>query len=208
MNYKWMIVTFLLAFGPTAARADQWRFQVSSGQPLNLPTNLTIDQDGQTVVDETVHWISRPLKQPLYWALRISWEGDKAAWDLQLLHHKMHHPERGDPLQNFEVTHGFNILTLARRFMLNHFDVSVGGGVVIPHAEFLLNGRHYVDGGYGIGGPAFLAAVSRFLPLGQRLFLNAEAAGIAARARMTIEDTEVQVVSLALHLQAGIGVRF
>lgn len=183
-------------------------FQAFTGAPLNFPTSLTITQEGRPDLEHDADWESRPFEQPLYWALRLRWQREADGFELQLLHHKMYLENPPAAIEHFEVTHGFNILTVnyMRRTRPVHW--RLGAGVTMPNTFATIGGELSDVHDYSIGGPAFLAGGGSELALTRRLFLSAEAQFIAGWGTDDVSRGEAKVVSLAIHILVGLGFVF
>jgi hypothetical protein len=181
--------------------------QFFGGTALQLPTRLTLHHAELGSVRHSAHWETRPLDQPFYWALRARWQRRDDGFEIQLLHHKMYLSNPPDYIDNFEVTHGFNVLSL--NYVRRSYPVQprLGLGVVIPDAESMVLGEHHQDG-YKIGGPAFLVGAGWEQALGRHLLLAAEAQFVAGWTSVDVDDGEARVRSLALHLLVGVGAGF
>jgi hypothetical protein len=183
-------------------------FQAFGGVPVNIPTTLTITRDGEPDIVHDAHWESRPLEQPIYWALRVRWQRANDGFELQLLHHKMYLENPPPTIEHFEVTHGFNILTAGymRRTLPLHW--RVGAGVTMPNTFATVQGELSDVHDYSIGGPAFLAGLGGELPVAGRLHLAADAQFIAAWGTDDVARGEARVTSLAFHFLLGLGYVF
>ncbi len=149
-----------------------WSVQASVGTALNLPTPLTIRQSQGDDLRLRARYRTRAFQFPLYYALRVTrWDGDRA-WALELRHHKLFLENPPDEVQQFSVTHGYNLLTVCRLRRDHGFVTGVGVGVVIAHPENVVRGRVLEEtggplgGGYYLAGPTAAVLVAREVPLG------------------------------------------
>ncbi|GAB4377227.1 MAG: hypothetical protein Kow0042_24670 [Calditrichia bacterium] len=180
----------------------------------NFPTELSIQQSGEPDLSFTARYRTRPLDDPFYYVLKLSLKMLNHDWEIQLIHHKLYLTNPPPEVQHFEVTHGFNILTLNRVFQMGRFRLPLGLGAVLPHAESEIRHRKYqsrggfLNLGYRISGPVLLAGVGREFPLGKRLKLVLEVQFIGGRARVPIAGGEARLSNVALHgllgLEAGL----
>ena len=182
--------------------------QAFGGMPLNFPTSLKINQQGEPEINHAASWESRPWEQPMYWALRLRWQREHDGIELQFLHHKMFLKENPATIQHFEVTHGFNILTVnyMRRSRPIHW--RVGAGVTLPNTFATIRGELSDVHDYSIGGPALLIGGGSELALTRHLFLAAEAQFIAGWAKVDVARGKAEITSLALHILFGVGYVF
>lgn len=198
----------LLALMPEAAH-PQWRFTAATGFAKNLPTRLTIRQEGFPDIRLTARYDNRPFDAPLHWALRIS-HGEGVSWELQHLHHKLYLRNRPPEVARFDITHGYNIFSLARSQAHGAWSWRAGAGVVIAHPESTVRGRRFGPrrGLFGldqyVAGPAAVAGIGYALRGRSRLGLAAEVQLSAAWARVPIEDGHAAAPNAALHVLLGI----
>ena len=202
-----IVLLFLLA-APAAGREASIVLQGFGGAALNLPTNLTVDQAERASFGHRALWESRPLEQPFYWALRVRWQRADDGFELQLIHHKLILKNNPPLIDHFEVTHGFNLLTLNYVRRLRPVQPRFGLGIVIPHAETIIDGVHHSSAGYSIGGPAVMVGVGWEHGLGRHFLVAADVQFIAGWATVDVDDGEARVSNLAFHLLLGIGVGF
>lgn len=182
--------------------------QLFGGGAWNASTPLTISQEGQADVEISARWETKPFVQPFYWAVRVSLEQRTGAWELQLIHDKLYLADPPREVGSFEITHGFNLVTLNRSFPLGGgFSGRAGLGLVVAHPESTVRGE-YDGGGYGLTGPVFLAGAGWQLPLSRYLFVSAEAVVTAAYASVPVARGTASLWNVALHGLVGIGVRF
>lgn len=206
-----------LAAVPSIAPAQapiRWRVEGFGGSALSLPSRLTVRQAGEETVRMRARWETRPLADAPYYACRVErWEGD-AGWSVELLHHKVYLRNETDVVQHFEVSHGYNQLTLSRAWGAGRAVSRIGAGVVIAHPENTVRGRPLdeerglLTEGYHLSGVAAQAARGVRLRLAGRLALVAEAKVTAAWARVPVEDGSADVPNVAAHGLVGIGYTF
>lgn len=204
----------LLLLPSIAAAQARWRVEGFGGSALSLPSRLTVRQEGEETVRIRARWATRPLADAPYYAVRVErWEGD-AAWSVELLHHKVYLRNETDVVQHFEVSNGYNLLTLARAWGAGRTVTRIGAGVVIAHPENVVRGRPLdeerglLTEGYHFAGPVAQVARGVRLRLARRLALVAEAKATAAWTRMPVEDGSADVPNVAAHGLVGLGYTF
>ncbi len=135
--------------------------QAFGGVPLNFPTTLKINQQGEPEINHAASWESRPWEQPMYWALRLRWQREHDGIELQFLHHKMFLKDNPATIQHFEVTHGFNILTAnyMRRSRPVHW--RVGARVTLPNTFPTIRGDRAVACGFDDGADTLQVILER-----------------------------------------------
>ncbi len=182
--------------------------QAFLGSAINFDTDLTIRQCGREDIAFRAAWETRPFDQPLYWMVRLRWQRPRDGFEVQLLHHKMYLENTRPDVTDFEVTHGFNILTANYLRRGGPVQLRLGAGVTIPHAESTVRGEHHTSEHNTIGGPAFLVGVGSEYGFTDRLFLAGELQFIAAWAKVDVAEGTADVTSLAFHLLLGMGYVF
>ncbi|MCK8824306.1 hypothetical protein [Fuchsiella alkaliacetigena] len=207
----------ITATTPTLASTD-WTLEALGGVVYNLETVLRIEEeDGEEIKIDRADYATRPFDTPLYYSLRVARWKDNAAWEFEFIHHKLYLETEHEDIDNFEVTHGYNIFTINRAWNINNFDYRLGAGMVLAHPDVTMAGEErfveeggILDTGYYLTGPALQAAVSRRFELTEKLFATVEGKATSARAVMPIseEGEEARVPNLALHGLFGIGYKF
>jgi hypothetical protein len=183
------------------------------GTAANLETTLEVRQDDEPPIELRARYDTRALESPFYYAVRFGLRRGAGAWELQLVHHKLYLPGPPDPIQRFEITHGYNVLTLNRSFEVRTATIRIGAGVIIAHPESTVRGRRSdVEGilgsGYVLTGPALVLGAGKALKVSSRFFVAAEAQLIAARARVPVASGTADAPNVALHVLLGMGYRF
>jgi hypothetical protein len=198
----------LLLLAPGTARA-QVTVEYFMGTAVNAPTPLTITQIGFPDISFTGDYSVRPLDGRIYYALRVGFWNERAGWLVELLHHKLYLENTTPEVEAFEVTHGYNMITVNRAWQPGGFMVLAGGGLVIPHSNSLVRGRERsIDAPYTLAGVAAQGAVARQLQFTPWLFGTIEGKLTAAWAKVPVADGDATVPNVALHVLVGIGTRF
>jgi hypothetical protein len=207
---KIIIVLMLLASNPATCRAADFSVEFFFGGAFNASTNLRIEQVGEQTLDFKADWDTRSFEQPLYWAVRLTLTGpfrDGLGLELQMIHHKIYLENRPSEVQQFEISHGFNILTLN----VGHYSLPValraGAGVVVAHTDSVIRGLRS-DSGYEVTGPAFIAGAGRRIQIWSSLFASFDLQVSAARAKVSVPEGKAYTSNYALHLMAGVGYAF
>lgn len=203
-----------LALGVRAARAEpRWSVSASLGAAWNLPTPLTIRQAGFGDLHVRARYDGQPFRRPWYYALRVGRTDRGRGWALAFVHHKLHLRNPPAGVEEFSVSHGFNLLIVERSWHERGGRRSLGCGLVIAHPENVVRGRKLAERGglfgrgYHASGALLSAALGRDVPLRGRWFLPLEGRATAAWARVPVVDGHATVPNLALHALAGIGWR-
>jgi len=196
--------------------AARWSVEVYAGASWSARTRLRIRQSGEPDLAFTARYETRPFRDSPYYAYRFGrWAGDRA-WEAELVHHKLYLTRPPPEVQHFEVTHGYNLLTVnhAARSRDDGWVARVGVGVVIAHPEGVVRGRPIASArtvlgrGYHVAGFTAQVAVGRRVELARHLFLSPEAKATASLARMSTADGRLVVPNVAVHALAGLGYIF
>jgi hypothetical protein len=204
----------LLATARLARAQTTWSVQLFGGSAYSFHTPLTIRQTGQPEMRLTAHYSTRPWSGALYYAYRFGRWSRSAAWELELVHHKVYLENPPPEVQHFEVTHGYNLIFLNRALRRYGFIFRLGAGVVIARPESVIRtlarseDRGLFRAGYYFTGPSGQLAVERRFTLWRGLFASAEGKLSAARARMSVPGGQATVPNVALHGLLGLGYMF
>lgn len=197
-----------------SARGEGWSFVVSGGAALNASATLKVEQSGQPELSHRAQYETRPFKDPFYYALRVARAHGRGQWEVQLLHHKLYLKNTTSEITHFEITHGFNLITIARSFAGSVVNWRAGAGVVFAHTESTVRGEDEHGGGgmlgtgYELAGPAALVGAGGRLALSERLFVVPELQATAAWAKVSVAGGHAVTPNLALHFLLGVGYRF
>ncbi len=188
-----------------------WAVEVAGGFALNLRSPLTIRQAGQPDISLNARYESRSFTSPLYYALRVGrWSGGRA-WEVELIHHKLYLRNRPETVQQFEVSHGFNLITINRALPLGRAVWRPGLGITLSHPESTIRGRTFdtsrglLGWGYHVSGPVAQLAVARRFGVAGGLFVSAEGKVTAAYARVPVQDGRATFTNVAFHGLLGLG---
>lgn len=180
------------------------------GAPANVTVPVTVHQRGYANVSFDAAFRSEPLKPPVYWALRVRLVRAGSAWAVELHHDKLSLDDPPSVVQAFEISHGFNLVTLQHTRRIRRLDVGGGVGGVVAHPEIVVRDRRLpaseggVGGGYHVVGPAVLASVSRTVTLTRRLAAVLEGRATLAPVKIPIADGHVRFTHVAFHLLVGL----
>lgn len=115
-----------------------------------------------------------------------------------------------EPIQQFELSNGLNMVTVSRAFRSRELSWAVGGGPVVTfpitrvRGEGLERGRGFW-GGYFLSGGTVMASVTRRFPLAAGVFLSLDSRVSATYVRVPVANGHASVPNLALHFHAGLG---
>lgn len=206
----------LAAFFLTAALAglgahaqEGLSVEAFSGAAYNFKTRLDVEQNGFST-RLVAEYETDPFETPIYYAVRAAYWQEGRAWELSMVHHKLYLKNEPPGIENFSVSHGFNILTLNRAFQYDGWIWRIGLGPVITHTEATVNGVSY-DGPYELAGAGILAGISRRFYFKKSMFLSFELLGTAAYAETKPDGDprlKADISNVALHGQIGVGLDF
>lgn len=204
------LLALIVLLVPTPARA-QVVSEFFLGTAFNVPTTLTVNQRGLPPIEFTAHYEVRPLDARAYYAYRLGlWNSDRA-WIVELLHHKIYLENPQGGVEHFEVTHGYNLITLNRGWRRGDNTLLFGGGVVVARPHSTIRGQKFPDddvAGYSLSGVTIQAAASRRFDLTRRIFASVEGKITTSWARVPVFDGNATVPNSAFHVLAGMGVKF
>ncbi len=171
------------------------------------PTSLTAWQEGYPELKFTAHYSVKPIEKSTYYAWRIArWKG-KRAWELELVHHKLYLDNPPPQIQRFQITHGYNLLTVNRAWDKGKYILRAGAGLVITHPETIVRGKELPwnrsPGGFYLSGPTAQVAAGKAIKLAGPFGLSLEVKFTASYAWIPIEDGYAYVPNLAIHFLAG-----
>ena len=213
-------LVLLLASAGRAAPAQSPSRDLSAelftGTAWSLPLPLTFElPNGRVRI--RARYSTRPFADSPYYSYRVGRAtGVGHAIEAEMLHHKLYLENPTPPIDRFEATHGYNLVTANVVAPANGWQVRFGVGLVVAHPEGRIAGRYIgrvrtlLGGVYHIAGMTTQLAVGRRYPLGRaRIALTAapEAKVTASWARTPIAEGRITMPNAAVHLLGGLGVR-
>lgn len=210
MRKPLLISILLAAVVPAPALAD-WGIHVAIGTAYNIPLPLVVRQEGEERIRATAPFTTRGFRFPLYYVVRATRWQDETGWAFELRHHKLLLERRPTGGQQFDVSHGYNLLTAYRVRRDDRASMGLGAGIVIAHPENEVRGRPLGTGhgirGYVLTGPAFGVFAMREVPLRGQWHAAIEVATTAAWARLPVAGGSADVPNIGVHGTIGIGRR-
>jgi hypothetical protein len=184
------------------------------GTAFNVPTPLTIRQEGATPLRFTARYSTRPFRDAPYYALRLATGDGAHGWAADFVHHKLYLENPPPEVQRFEISHGFNMLSAGPWWSRRSLRFGASVGVVIAHPESRvrnrpLAGRRGLFGrGYYLAGVTFQGLVGRRFELGSRYFTSLEGRLTGSYVRVPVAGGMAAVPNLAVHTLAGLGATY
>ena len=199
------------------AQDSFWSFEIHGGIPYNIPSSLVIKQDNEPDIRLSARYRSEPFVSPGYYLLRAGRWKEGSAWEVEFVHHKLFLDNMPAEVQEFSISHGYNILTFNRAFdkvLFQNFNyvLRLGAGMVISHPETTVRDLSFdQDGGlfgagYYITGPVLNITMAKRFYLVGGLFINAEAKFNPSVSWVPIENGQAIVWNMPLTFAFGMGV--
>ena len=214
-NYALLVCVEVWVFIPVhAATQQRWTVEISGGGTYCIQTPLTIRQAGYDDIEMSAQYDTHSFTPPLYYALRFGAWHNKRAWELELVHLKLDLANTPDTVQRFEISHGYNLLTVNRAWMKSQYVFRVGAGIVLAHPENTIRSQQLdehqgiLQTGYVLTGPAAHIGLSRSFALTSNFSVGIEGKLSGAYARVPVADGHAAVPNLALHALIGVGYSF
>lgn len=215
---KWVIMLLFQGIGlliPISATAQHsWTLEISGGGAHSLNSPLTLQQSGYEDLEFDAHYATHSLQPPLYYSLRLArWKEDRG-WEVELVHLKLQLTNPPAEVQHFGISHGHNLFTVNRVWMIKNFILRAGAGMVIAHPENTVRGksldehRGILSTGYYLAGPTVQAAVGKTFSVSQHVFLALEGKVTGSYSTIPIADGHATVPAVALHGVVGLGYAF
>jgi len=193
---------------------ERWTVEWHGGEVYNLPLPLTISQQGYPDIKLTARYYTDALFPPIYWNLRLSHWKNVRSWEFELVHHKLYLDNTTPEVQKFNISHGFNMITINRGYDIKTWQCRAGAGIVLTHPESRIRGKEFgstgddFDLGYFVSGPVLNFAIGKSYRTGNRFFFYAEAKTTLAYAYIPISQGHAKVVNIAFHIVLGLGYDF
>jgi|Deesub1362A_J573_1020465.scaffolds.fasta_scaffold00171_7 hypothetical protein len=218
MKKVFLTILFICSFiYPHPAESGTYSFEVFLGEQFNLPTPLTIKQEGEETIEihsaryDSEAWTG--LNSP-YYAWRVGRWDKGRAWEIELVHEKIILKDPPEEVQDFEISHGYNLITINRAWRLPEYHDLIwraGAGIVLTHPETTVRdekrgyGESFPDGFY-ISGPTAQLALGKRINIWRGLFGVLEVKLTASYAmRVPIADGHAEVPNVAFHYLFGLG---
>lgn len=213
---KKILFVFLIYSGYSIAQDVKYSFEYHLGYTYNIPAPLTIYQSGEEDLRLNAHFDSESFQVPLYWQFRFSRWKENSSWEFEAIHHKLYMVKNPDEIQNFSISHGYNIMSILRSNQVKLFDrhkfqLRYGLGTVLAHPESTIRGlKLREDGGllksgYYISGPVLNLAVAKHYSLTKRIYANTELKFYPSVSFVPVANGSAVVWSVPVAFIFGIG---
>jgi len=190
-----------------------WTGEFLLGGAVNAGTTMRVEQEGHPDLEFDAEFSTQPFEQPLYWALRLGWEGERHAWALDLHHHKLILENPPPEVESFSITHGYNMLTGQHAWLRSRWRFFAMLGVVIAHPESTIRGEKkdentgWFDLGYEAAGPVVGGGIATSLRLGSVFELAIETRITWSTVGVGVANGRATLDNLAFHLLLGPRIR-
>jgi len=214
MRKLWIVIIFVMLSAPAllSATRARWSLEGFLGSAWSVPSPLSIHQYGEDRIYLVARYNTKPLKESPYYAWRIAKWVRNRAWEFELVHHKLYLSNPPDEVQHFEISHGYNLITINRAWLEHGFIWRVGAGLVAAHPETTIRGKTLSWGkglnGFYISGLTVQAGIEKRLSIWGRLFLVLQGKFTASYAIVPIQDGSSYVPNVAFHGLFGLGYWF
>jgi hypothetical protein len=201
---------------PRPARAQRVSIDVMTGSAYNVPTPLTIRQDGFPDIHFTANYDTKPLGPfAPYYSWRIEFWRDDAAWEFQQVHHRLFLENTTSDVQAFAVHFGYNYFLFGRAWRTHGVVVHLSGGVIVANPSNTVRGKSVnvsqpgaLDVGYNLGGVGGGVAVSRDVTLFHHVYAVVDGAVLLGHASVPVVNGSASVPTVGMHGHVGLGFTF
>lgn len=201
-----------LAALPGPVNAD-WTAEWLFGGAWNAGTTLEIQQAGEPDLAFDAEFSSKPFEQPLFWALRVGWEGERHGWALDLNHHKLILENPPPEVETFSITHGYNLVTVQHAWLRPGWRFFALAGAVVAHPESTIRGLRkdektgWFDSGYEVAGPVIGGGAATAWSLGSVFEIAFEGRVTWSTVNVDVATGQASLDNLAFHLLLGPRIR-
>ncbi len=188
--------------------------EIGSGVPYNLPLPLTIRQQGESTIHINAQYDSYPFEIPIFWDWRIGYWSGSSGWELEAIHHKLFLQNKPPEVQQFDISHGLNLVIINRCFIKDNFIFKIGAGITLTHPESVVRGkkldeqRGIINQGYYVSGPAILFSGGKRFYFLEKIFLSIEAKLGVSYSYIPVAEGTADVYNTAAMITFGIGTDF
>ncbi len=209
-----VVASALLAPLASAETKDAWSFEMFLGSAWNFPIPLIIRQESQSDISLTAQYDTEPLKESPYYAWRIGRWTEGRAWELELVHHKVYLRNEPSDVQHFEISHGYNLITVNRAWPYKGLTLRLGGGLVVAHPETKIRNQEFpadagaLGLGFFIAGPTGQATIAKKFYFKKGFFGTIETKFTMSYAWVPIVDGDADAPVIAVHGLFGLGYEF
>ncbi|BDG03395.1 hypothetical protein [Anaeromyxobacter oryzae] len=197
-----------LALAARAGADPAWSIRVLGGGAWSPRTRLDVEQNGEPDIRVQASWDHKPFEAPLYWVVGFARRNRGREWSLELIHDKLYLENPPPEVQEFTLSHGWNLLLAGYGYEVQPgLWIRGGAGPVISHPENIVRGRTNVQNtgvdGYHLSGAALWAGLEERISF-WRMEVILGVRGTAAYAEVPIAGGFARVPNLAFHANLGL----
>ena len=213
-SFSFALLLFNFLFLIKLEAQNKFIFELGTGIPYNIPMPLAIRQTGENTLRLIAQYDSHPFEIPIFWDWRISYWDSSTGWELEAIHHKLFLTKKPSEVQQFDISHGINLVIINRCFMIDNFILKAGAGISFTHPENIVRSqkldedRGIFDQGYYVSGPAILFSAGKRLYIYKSIFVIAEVKLGLSYSYIPIANGNSDVYNAAAIFTFGIGTDF
>lgn len=201
---------------PLAADAQRLSIDLMGGSAYNIPTPLTIRQDGYPDIHHTARYDTKPFgPYAPYYAWRVAfWHGD-IAWEVQHVHHRLFLRNTTPEIESFSIHFGYSYLMGGLAWRTHGVVLHLAGGTILTSPENRIRGKGVntntpdaLDTGYGLSGVGTSVAMTKSVQVSRHLSVVGEVAFMAASVSVPVFGGSAHAPNASLHGRFGLGVGF
>ena len=192
-----------------------WSFDINGGIPVNISLPMAIYQAGEVAIKiPSARFSSEPFVLPPFWDWRFCRTGSKGFWELESIHNKLYLKNRPDEIQEFSISHGYNIFTVNRGWKFGKYGMRIGLGCAFAHPESEILHRIFRESGnflntsYHLSGPVLNIGLNRRWYIIRRLFFQTEIKNTFSYVHVPLAGGHADFFTSSFYLTAGAGYDF
>jgi hypothetical protein len=191
-----------------------WTFDLFLGDAYCFNMPLVIEQEGYEKIELTAHYRTESFKLPVYYSCKIGTAKETRGWELELIHLKIILTNNPPEVQQFEISHGYNYITINRIWDLNLMILRFGMGTILSNPDNTIRNMMYdtdqglLNRGYHISGPGLQIAAEKRITIFSGFFFSLEVKAAASIAKVGIAEGNAIVPQAGFHGLFGIGYTF
>jgi hypothetical protein len=209
----WAVLAMCAGARPLQAQVS---LEGMTGSAYNVPTPLTIHQDGYPDIQLTARYQTKPFGPfAPYYSMRVSFWSGRQAWEFQQVHHRLFLANTTAEVQAFAIHYGYNYFLIGHAWRTAPFILHVSGGIVVANPSSTIRGKSLntpnpgaLDVGYRLSGFGAEVAVSRQVNVVKHLYVLVDGAVLMGWASVPVVGGSARVPNVGLHGHVGLGVSF
>ena len=187
----------LLSFSiPVNAQNKSWTLDIKSGIPVHIPAGLTIHQNNYPEIRlKSARFNSEPFRSPYFWSARLGYQHGSVIWELEEIHLKLFLKNKPEEVQQFSISHGYNLLFINRSFELNDLIlIHAGMGIALTHPETTIRSEKFNENngifnmGYYLSGAAIQLSLEKRIRINRHFFFCPEIKVMQSRSSIPVAN--------------------